>query len=67
MSGDDYEDEVRREVENREIDLSFDYGWGWVHVYLPENGKIHVSAKIDLDHGIYYSVVDMQLDSKELA
>ena len=65
-SGDDYENEVRRAVENQEIDLSFDYGWGWVHVYLPEDGKIH-AEKIDLDKDIYYSVVNMQLDSKELA
>ena len=65
-SGDDYENEVRRAVENQEIDLSFDYGWGWVHVYLPEDGKIH-AEKVDLEDGLYYSVVDMQLDSKELA
>lgn len=62
---DEAEDELRREVARRTMDVSFDYGWGWTHADLPRE-------KIEADHvnasGEFYGSIDkLELDAPDLA
>ena len=59
------DDELRRELENREIDISFDYGWGWVHVDLPE--KIEADNVHIKNASVYFYIKKLELDAPELA
>lgn len=62
---DEAEDELRREVARRTMDVSFDYGWGWTHADLPRE-------KIEADHvdasGEFYGSIDkLELNAPDLA
>ena len=62
---DEAEDELRREVARRTMDVSFDYGRGWIHADLPRE-------KIEADHvdasGEFYGSIDkLELDAPDLA
>ena len=67
---DDEEEDLRKEVlpnvENREMDVSFDYGWGWTHADLPRE-KIeadHVDVKDDYFYG---NIEKLELNAPDLA
>ena len=66
---DDEEEDLRKEVEpnveDREMDVSFDYGWGWTHADLPRE-KIeadHVDVKDDYFYGC---ITKLELNAPDL-
>lgn len=63
----DLEDLFREEIEGREFDIAFRYGWGWTHVYLP-NDKPIKSDYIEIEGGDIYGDIDkIELDAPDLA
>jgi hypothetical protein len=58
--------QMNRELENRELDISFDYGWGWTHANLPRE-------EIEADHvdiegrDVYFGIDKLVLNAPDLA
>ena len=60
------EEEIRRELENTELDFDFGYGWGWSHVDLPRHKPIeadHIKTKKDS----YGEIFEIKLNAPDLA
>ena len=58
--------QMNRELENRELDISFDYGFGWSHADLPRE-KIVVDS-VDIEGSdIYFSIDELVLNAPDLA
>ena len=61
------EDELRREISNMKLDISFDYGHGWIHADLPKDGLIE-SDKVDVENSEFYGYIDkIELNAPDLA
>ena len=61
------DDELRREISNMKLDISFDYGNGWIHADLPNDGQI-VSDKVDVENSAFYGGIDkIELNAPDLA
>ncbi len=60
-------DEISRNLEDREIDISFMYGSGWIHSDLC--GKIEVGERdLSIDSKeVYFSISKIEIDSDSLA
>ena len=60
------EEDLRNEVENQELDISFSYGHGWVHVDLPREKIVadHIDVKTS---GYYAGILDIELNAPDLA
>ena len=59
--------EMNRELENRELDISFDYGWGWSHANLPREDEIE-SDHVDIEgRDVYFSIDKLVLNAPDLA
>ena len=59
--------EMNRELENRELDISFDYGWGWLHANLPREEEIE-SDHVDIEgRDVYFSIDKLVLNAPDLA
>lgn len=58
--------QMNRELENRKLDISFDYGWGWTHANLPRE-------EIEADHvdiegrDVYFGIDKLVLNAPDLA
>lgn len=58
--------QMNEELENRKLDISFDYGWGWTHANLPRE-------EIKADHvdiegrDIYFGIDKLVLNAPDLA
>ena len=64
---DEADDELHRELENQEMDIAFDYGWGWVHADLPKDKPI-VSDHVDVEGREFYGSIDkIELNAPDLA
>lgn len=64
---DEAEDELRREISNTELDISFDYGAGWVHVDLPKDRPLELD-KVDVENSEFYgSIEKLELNAPDLA
>ena len=49
------------------LDISFDYGNGWIHADLPNDGQI-VSDKVDVENSAFYGGIDkIELNAPDLA
>ena len=59
-------DELERELVGREIDVSFDYGWGWVHADLPREMIESDHVNIDGDN-VYFGIDRLELIAPDLA
>jgi hypothetical protein len=60
------EQDLREQVENIELDITFDYGHGWVHVDLPRE-KI-VADHVNVKNSEYYAgILDIELNAPDLA
>jgi len=60
------EQDLRDQVENQELDITFDYGHGWIHVDLPRE-KI-VADHINVKNSEYYAgIMDIELNAPDLA
>ena len=58
---------MNRELENRELDISFDYGWGWTHVNLPREG-IELDERVDIEgRDVYFGIDKLVLNAPDLA
>ena len=66
MEEDAAEEELRSEVANRELDISFSYSWGWTHSDLPrENMKF---TDVDVNEKAFYgSITKLELMAPDLA
>ena len=66
MEEDAAEEELRSEVSNRELDISFSYSWGWTHSDLPrENMKF---TDVDVNEKAFYgSITKLELMAPDLA
>ena len=65
--GGDPEDVFRGELEDREFDIAFSYGWGWTYVYLP-NDKPIKSDHIKIEGKDFYGYIDkIELNAPDLA
>lgn len=66
MEEDAAEEELRNEVSNRELDISFSYSWGWTHSDLPrENMKF---TDVDVNEKAFYgSITQLELIAPDLA
>lgn len=63
---DEAEDELRREVAGRKLDISFDYGAGWVHVDLPRE-KIEAD-RVNVENEEFYGGIEkLELNAPDLA
>lgn len=61
------EDELHAELENQEMDIAFDYGWGWSHADLPKDEPIE-SDHIDVEGREFYGSIDkIELKAPNLA
>ena len=61
------EDELSKEISHRKLDISFDYGHGWIHADLPNDGPI-VSDKVDVENSAFYGYIDkIELNAPDLA
>ena len=59
--------ELHNELENQEMDISFDYGWGWVHADLPKDKPIE-SDHVDVEGREFYGSIDkIELNAPDLA
>ena len=59
--------EMVRELQNRELDISFDYGWGWSHANLPREEEIE-SDHVDIEgRDVYFSIDELVLNAPDLA
>ena len=58
--------EMVRELQNRELDISFDYGWGWSHANLPREEEIETDH-VNIDDGVYFSIDKLVLNAPDLA
>ena len=59
--------QMNRELENRELDISFDYGWGWSHSNLPREEEIE-SDHVDIEGSdVYFSIDKLVLNAPDLA
>ena len=59
--------QMNRELENRELDISFDYGWGWSHANLPREEEIE-SDHVDIEGSdVYFSIDKLVLNAPDLA
>ena len=57
---------MSRELQNRKLDISFDYGWGWTHADLPREG-IEVDH-VDIDEReVYFGIDKLVLNAPDLA
>lgn len=64
---DEADDELRREISNIEMDISFDYGAGWIHVDLPTDKPIE-SDHVDVEGREFYGSIDkIELNAPDLA
>ena len=64
---DEADDELRSEISHTEMDISFDYGWGWVHVDLPKDKPIE-SDHVDVEGREFYGSIDkIELNAPDLA
>ena len=61
------EDELRREISRREMDISFDYGAGWVHVDLPTDRPLELD-RVDVEGVEFYGGIEkLELNAPDLA
>ena len=59
--------ELHNELENQELDISFDYGYGWVHADLPKDSPIE-SDKVNVKNSTFYGGIDkIELNAPDLA
>ena len=58
--------EMVRELQNRELDISFDYGWGWSHANLSNDEPIETDH-VNIDDGVYFSIDKLVLNAPDLA
>ena len=58
--------QMNRELENRKLDISFDYGWGWTHANLPRE-EIEADH-VDIDgRDVYFGIDKLVLNAPDLA
>ena len=58
--------EMVRELQNRELDISFMYGAGWLHANLPREEEIETDH-VNIDDGVYFSIDKLVLNAPDLA
>lgn len=64
---DEAEDELRREISHMDLDISFDYGAGWVHVDLPTDRPLELD-RVDVENSEFYgSIEKLVLNAPDLA
>jgi hypothetical protein len=64
---DEAEDELRREISNRKMDIAFDYGGGWIHVDLPTDKPIEADH-VDVEGSEFYGGIEkLELNAPDLA
>lgn len=57
---------MSRELQNRKLDISFDYGRGWVHADLPREGIEADHVDID-EKEVYFGIDKLVLNAPDLA
>jgi hypothetical protein len=58
--------EIQPNIENRELDISFDYSWGWTHANLPRE-KIETEHAYTQNNEFYGSIEKLELNAPDLA
>ena len=60
------EDELRREISHRELDISFSYSWGWTHSDLPREDMEFTDVDVN-EKAFYGSITKLELIAPDLA